>query len=91
MFLPEKKLFMEQATGVSSSRTPWNKGKLIVQRPPLKLCEIRVIGIRLQLANEVRDLTLFDLLVLDSRVASIGLDSAVYAIHKMRRTKATTI
>ena len=30
--------------------TPWNKGKLIGQKPPLKLKEIWAIRIRLQLA-----------------------------------------
>ena len=37
-------------------RVPWNKGKLIGQKAPLKLKEIRVIRIRLQLARKARDL-----------------------------------
>ena len=36
-------------------RIPWNKGKLIGQKPPLKLKEIWAIRIRLQLANRLRD------------------------------------
>ena len=31
--------------------TPWNKGKLIGQKPPLKLKEIWAIRIRLQLSS----------------------------------------
>lgn len=36
--------------------TPWNKGKLVGQKPPLKLSEIWAICIRLQLAGDLRDL-----------------------------------
>jgi hypothetical protein len=42
---------------------PWNKGKLIGQKPPLKLKEIWGIRIRLQLANRTRDLALFNLAI----------------------------
>lgn len=38
-----------------STERPWNKGKLIGQKPPLKLHEIWAIRIRLQLAHRVRD------------------------------------
>lgn len=41
----------------------WNKGKLIGQKPPLKLKEIWAIRIRLQLANRIRDLALFNLAI----------------------------
>jgi len=40
----------------SSESTPWNKGKLIGQKLPLKLKEIWAIRVRLQLANNKRDL-----------------------------------
>ena len=43
--------------------TPWNKGKLTVQKPPLKLNEIWAIRIRLQIANKKRDLALFNLAI----------------------------
>ena len=46
---------------------PWNKGKLIGQKPPLKLNEIYAIRIRLQLAKRVRDLALFNLAI-DSKL-----------------------
>ena len=51
---------------------PWNKGKLIGQKPPLKLKEIWSIRIRLELANNVRDLALFNL-ALDSKLRSCDL------------------
>ncbi len=35
---------------------PWNKGKLVGQKPPLKLKEIWAIRIRPQLAKRPRDL-----------------------------------
>ena len=47
--------------------TPWNKNRLIGQKPPLKLKEIWSIRIRLQLAHEIRDLALFNLAI-DSKL-----------------------
>jgi hypothetical protein len=40
---------MEHCT--TAIREPWNKGKLVGQKAPLKLKEIWAIRIRLQLAN----------------------------------------
>lgn len=51
---------------------PWNKGKLIGQKPPLKLQEIWSIRIRLQIDNRVRDLSLFNLAI-DSKLRSCDL------------------
>jgi hypothetical protein len=42
---------------------PWNKGKLVGQKPPLKLKEIWAIRIRLQLGKKVRDLAMFNLAI----------------------------
>ena len=42
-------------------QNPWNKGKLIGQKPPLKPQEIWAIRVRLQMAHRVRDLALFNL------------------------------
>ena len=38
----------------SQSREPWNKGKLIGQKPPLKLKDIWAIRIHLQLGKRIR-------------------------------------
>jgi len=46
---------------------PWNKGKLVGQKPPLKLKEIWAIRIRLQLSSRIRDLALFNLAI-DSKL-----------------------
>lgn len=51
---------------------PWNKGKLIGQKPPLKLHEIWSIRIRLEVANRIRDLALFNLAI-DSKLRSCDL------------------
>ena len=51
---------------------PWNKRKLIGQKPPLKLKEIWGIRIRLQLANEVKELALFNLAI-DSKLRGCDL------------------
>ena len=52
--------------------TPWNKGKLIGQKPPLKLREIWAIRIRLQLKNRARELVMFNLAI-DSKLRSCDL------------------
>ena len=58
----------------ASPHTPWNKGKLIEQKLSLKLQEIWAIRIRLQLANKIRDLALFNLTI-DSKLRGCDLVS----------------
>ena len=45
------------------SHPPWNKGKLIGQKKPLKLKEIWVIRIRLRMEKSVLDLALFNMAI----------------------------
>ena len=52
--------------------TPWNKGHLIGQKPPLKLREIWAIRIRLQLKKDTRELAIFNLAI-DSKLRSCDL------------------
>jgi integrase len=52
--------------------TPWNKGKLIGQKPPLKQREIWAIRIRLQLKKDTRELAMFNLAI-DSKLRSCDL------------------
>ncbi len=52
--------------------TTWNKGKLIGQKPPLKLREVWAIRIRLQLKKETRELAIFNLAI-DSKLRSCDL------------------
>ena len=42
-------------------RKPWNKGKLVGQKAPLKVKDIWAIRVRLQMHGLTRDLALFDL------------------------------
>lgn len=55
-----------------SHTEPWNKGKLIGQKPPLKLHEIWSIRTRLQIASKIRDLALFNLAI-DSKLRRCDL------------------
>ncbi|MDR9837812.1 tyrosine-type recombinase/integrase [Herbaspirillum huttiense] len=52
--------------------TPWNKGKLVGQKSPLKLSEIWSIRIRLQLFEKSRELALFNLAI-DSKLRACDL------------------
>ena len=76
---------------------PWNKGKLIGQKPPLKLKEIWSIRTRLQIGNKIRDLALFnlaidsklrgcDLVKLKVRDISLGTNIAKRAIILQQKT-----
>lgn len=56
----------------NSQHAPWNKGKLIGQKSPLKLKEIWAIRIRLQMAKNTRELALFNLAI-DSKLRGCDL------------------
>lgn len=56
----------------SSPIVPWNKGRLVGPKPPLKLKEIWGIRVRLQLASQIRDLALFNLAI-DSKLRGCDL------------------
>ncbi|WP_057920483.1 tyrosine-type recombinase/integrase [Lysobacter capsici] len=51
---------------------PWNKGKLVGQKAPLKLKVIWAIRVRLQLGHKIRDLALFNLAI-DSKLRACDL------------------
>src|SRR4051794_21440073 len=57
---------------MQTHREAWNKGRLLGQKPPLKPKEIWSIRIRLQLADQARDLALFNL-ALDSKLRGCDL------------------
>src|SRR5262245_55798989 len=63
---------METIDRASTRRAPWNKGKLVGQKAPLKQREIWAIRIRLQLAERTGQLALFNLAV-DSKLRSCDL------------------
>jgi integrase len=51
---------------------PWNKGKLVGQKAPLRLRDIWAIRVRLQIEEKTRDLALFDLAI-DSKLRACDL------------------
>jgi hypothetical protein len=63
---------MDTASKAEGHATPWNKGKLIGQKLPLKLKEIWAIRIRLQLAKRAREFALFNLAI-DSKLRGCDL------------------
>ena len=63
---------MEHLVSNSLSNTPWNKGKIVGQKAPLRLKDIWAIRIRLQLARRTRDLALFNLAI-DSKLRACDL------------------
>ena len=69
---------MDTATTRKGRATPWNKGKLLGQTPPLKLKEIWAIRIRLQLDHRARELALFNLAI-DSKLR--GCDLVGLRVH----------
>jgi integrase len=50
-----------------SGRIAWNRGKIVGQKPPLKIKEVWAIRVRLQLAERSRELALFNLAI-DSKL-----------------------
>lgn len=63
---------MNTVTDHSERKEPWNKGKLIGQKLPLKLKEIWAIRIRLEMSNQVRALAIFNLAI-DSKLRACDL------------------
>ena len=53
-------------------RGPWNKGKLVGQKAPLKVKDIWAIRVRLQIQVRARDLALLDLGI-DSKLRACDL------------------
>jgi len=71
--------------------TPWNRGKLIGPKPPLKVKEIWSIRVGLQVANCIRDLTPFTL-ALDSKLRAgdlVALRVDDVALNGRVRSRAT--
>ena len=69
---------MDTAIKTEGRVAPWNRGKLLGQKPPLKLKEIWAVRIRLQMAGRVRELALFNLAI-DSKLR--GCDLVGLRVH----------
>jgi integrase len=87
----------EKSTKPTLARIPWNKGKLIGPRPPLRPKHVWAIRTRLQIEQEIRDLALFNLAI-DSKlrgcdVVAVKVDDVApngYAVDRaMVRQKKT--
>ena len=64
------------------AHTPWNKGRLIGQKRPLKPKDVWAIRVRLQVEHRKRDLALFHLAI-DSKLRgciSCGYESMLCAL-----------
>ena len=59
--------YQNDNTVVKQKREPWNKGKLIGQKPPLQPKHVWAIRTRLQINDKTRDLALFNLAI-DSKL-----------------------
>lgn len=56
----------------TAKAVPWNKGRMIGQKAPLKVRDIWAIRVRLQLGRKTRDLALFNLAI-DSKLRACDL------------------
>jgi hypothetical protein len=54
-------------TAGTTARVPWNKGKLIGSKPPLRPSHVWSIRGKLQIARRTRDLAMFNLAI-DSKL-----------------------
>ena len=82
---------MDASTKTTGRVTPWNKGKLLGQKPPLKLKEIWAIRIRLQMDHRTRELALFNLAI-DSKLRGCDLVGLrVYDVVQGSHVAARTI
>ena len=77
----------EQNTHARSRKghTPWNKGKLVGQKPPVKPKEIWAVRIRSLIAHRTRDLALFNLAI-DSKLRVAILSGCGSATLRMGTT-----
>ncbi len=67
----------------NDTHIPWNKGRLVGQKKPLKSNEIWAIRTRLQISHKIRDLALFNL-ALDSKLR--GCDIVTLRVNDISNT-----
>ena len=49
-----------ESSGVAVSHEPWNKSKIFGQKAPIKVKDICVLRVRLQMEGRVREIALFN-------------------------------
>ena len=79
----------EHTNAKPTSRTPWNKGKLIGAKPPLRPSHVWSIRTKLQMQERKRDLALFNLAI-DSKlrgcdVVAVRVDDVAPSGYAMDR------
>ena len=79
---------MDTETKSEGRAVPWNKGKLLGQKPPLKLREIWAIRIRLQLTHRHRELALFNPAI-DSKLR--GGDLVGLPVHEVVQGRGISV
>ena len=62
----------DRSAAFNNAKRPWNSGRLIGQKPPLKRKDIWAIRVQLQLGGRKRDLALFNLAI-DSKLRGCDL------------------
>lgn len=80
--------------GSAGQSTPWNKGKLVGQKAPLRLNEIWAIRVRLEIFGRARDLALFNLAI-DIKLRGCDLvqlrvNDVCHGGHVAARARAST-
>jgi len=73
---------MEQSVVAGAGQEPWNKGKLVGQKTPVKLKEIWPRRIRLQISGNRRDLALFNLAIDSKLRLRSGQDSSARRVAR---------
>jgi hypothetical protein len=58
-----KEIAKHMSEASRSHRGPWNAGRIVGAKPPLKPKHIWALRARLQIANRVRDLAMFNLAI----------------------------
>jgi integrase len=69
---PEETIMLDRNQSSAPQRDPWNKGRLIGQKRPLKPKDVWSIRVRLQPEHRGRDLAMFSLAI-DSKLRGCDL------------------
>jgi hypothetical protein len=73
---------------VATSRTPWNKGKLIGAKPPLRPKHVWAIRTRLMIERRSRDLAMFNLAI-DSKLRGCDVVASRWRTLRLMATRST--
>ena len=82
-----------ETVATSLRRRPWNTGRLVGSKPPLRLKQIWGVRVRLQMTNRLRDLAMFDLAI-DSKLRAsdlVRLTVFDVALHGTVRRRTTVV